>query len=64
MYPGYGFLSENPGLAQACDAGITFIGPSAEVLEMAGNKATAVAAAKAAGVPVLESSEPSDNIES
>ncbi len=62
VYPGYGFLSENPGLAQACaDAGITFIGPSAAVLEMAGNKATAVAAARAAGVPVLESSEPSDD---
>ena len=54
VYPGYGFLSENPDLAQACvDAGITFIGPSAAVLEMAGNKATAVAAASAAGVPVL-----------
>ena len=53
VYPGYGFLSENPHLAQACvDAGITFIGPSASVLEMAGNKATAVAAARAAGVPV------------
>ena len=64
VYPGYGFLSENPHLAQACvDAGITFIGPSASVLEMAGNKATAVAAARAAGVPVLESSEPSADIE-
>ena len=64
VYPGYGFLSENPGLAQACvDAGITFIGPSAAVLEMAGNKATAVAAARAAGVPVLESSEPSADVE-
>jgi pyruvate carboxylase len=64
IYPGYGFLSENPHLAQACvDAGITFIGPSASVLEMAGNKATAVAAARAAGVPVLGSSEPSADIE-
>ncbi len=64
VYPGYGFLSENPGLAQACaDAGITFIGPSASVLEMAGNKATAVAAARAAGVPVLESSEPSADVD-
>ena len=64
VYPGYGFLSENPGLAQACaDAGITFIGPSAAVLEMAGNKATAVAAARAAGVPVLESSEPSADVD-
>ncbi|RIJ70678.1 pyruvate carboxylase [Nakamurella silvestris] len=63
VYPGYGFLSENPNLAQACvDAGITFIGPSAEILEMAGNKATAIAAARAAGIPVLESSEPSSDI--
>ena len=63
VYPGYGFLSENPDLAQACvDAGITFIGPSAAVLEMAGNKATAVAAATAAGVPVLPSSAPSADV--
>ncbi|WP_111765361.1 pyruvate carboxylase [Nakamurella deserti] len=64
VYPGYGFLSENPDLAQACvDAGITFIGPPAEILEMAGNKATAVTAARAAGIPVLESSEPSANVD-
>ncbi len=63
IYPGYGFLSENPNLAQACeDAGITFIGPSAPILEIAGNKATAVLAARAAGVPVLESSEPSSHV--
>jgi pyruvate carboxylase len=60
VYPGYGFLSENPQLAQACvDAGITFIGPSAAVLELAGNKARAVAAAREAGVPVLDSTAPS-----
>ncbi|MDL9945959.1 pyruvate carboxylase [Gordonia sp. ABSL11-1] len=64
IYPGYGFLSENQGLAQACaDAGITFVGPSAEVLELTGNKATAVAAAKAAGLPVLASSEPSADVD-
>ncbi|MEO5833497.1 MAG: pyruvate carboxylase [Nakamurella sp.] len=64
VYPGYGFLSENPDLAQACvDAGITFIGPPAEILEMAGNKATAVTAARAAGIPVLESSEPSSHVD-
>ena len=62
IYPGYGFLSENPQLAQACaDAGITFIGPSADVLELAGNKARAVAAAREAGLPVLESTAPSDD---
>ena len=60
IYPGYGFLSENPGLAAACaGAGITFVGPSAEILELTGNKARAVAAAKAAGLPVLDSSAPS-----
>ena len=60
VYPGYGFLSENPGLAEACaNAGITFIGPTADVLTLTGNKARAIAAAKAAGVPTLASVEPS-----
>src|SRR5690625_1612240 len=64
IYPGYGFLAENPELARACErAGITFVGPPAEVLELTGNKATAVAAAREAGVPVLESSEPSDDLD-
>ncbi|MBN9611253.1 MAG: pyruvate carboxylase [Actinobacteria bacterium 69-20] len=64
IYPGYGFLSENPQLAQACaDAGITFIGPSAAVLELAGNKSRAVAAARDAGLPVLESTPPSDDVD-
>jgi pyruvate carboxylase len=64
VYPGYGFLSENPELAQACaDAGITFIGPTAPVLSMAGNKVKAVTAARAAGVPVLRSSEPSADLD-
>ncbi|MEJ7650405.1 MAG: pyruvate carboxylase, partial [Nakamurella sp.] len=64
IYPGYGFLSENPDLALACAAaGITFIGPPAEVLELAGNKARAVAAAKAAGLPVLESTAPSSDVD-
>ncbi|MFV0493502.1 pyruvate carboxylase [Mycobacterium sp.] len=64
VYPGYGFLSENPDLAAACAAaGITFVGPDAEVLKLAGNKARAVAAARAAGLPVLESSAPSASAE-
>ncbi|WP_319942867.1 biotin carboxylase N-terminal domain-containing protein, partial [Nocardia aurantia] len=47
IYPGYGFLSENPDLAAACvEAGITFVGPSASVLELTGNKARAIAAAR------------------
>ncbi|GGM06568.1 pyruvate carboxylase [Nakamurella endophytica] len=64
VYPGYGFLSENPLLAQVCaDAGIAFIGPPAEVLELAGNKARAVAAARQAGVPVLASTAPSAEVD-
>ncbi|BBX26421.1 pyruvate carboxylase [Mycolicibacterium alvei] len=64
VYPGYGFLSENPELAAACaEAGITFVGPSAQVLELTGNKARAIAAAKAAGLPVLASSTPSSSVD-
>jgi pyruvate carboxylase len=64
IYPGYGFLSENPDLAQAAAAaGITFIGPDKSVLEMAGNKVTAKEHAIAAGVPVLKSTPASRDIE-
>ncbi|WP_425466981.1 pyruvate carboxylase [Propioniferax innocua] len=64
VYPGYGFLSENPDLAQACaDNGLTFIGPEAGVLEMAGNKIRALESARSAGVPVLDSSDPSTDVE-
>lgn len=64
IYPGYGFLSENPDLAaKAAAAGITFIGPSAQVLEMAGNKVTAKEHAIRAGVPVLRSTEASDDVD-
>ncbi|MBW0015477.1 pyruvate carboxylase [Mycobacterium sp.] len=62
VYPGYGFLSENPDLAAACaDADITFVGPRADILELAGNKSRAIAAARAAGLPVLHSSAPSSS---
>jgi pyruvate carboxylase len=64
IYPGYGFLSENPDLARACEkAGIVFIGPPASVLEMAGNKVTAKEHAIAAGVPVLASTEATTDID-
>ncbi|MEO7349784.1 MAG: pyruvate carboxylase [Terrimesophilobacter sp.] len=64
IYPGYGFLSENPELAeQSAAAGITFIGPSQSVLEMAGNKVTAKEHAISAGVPVLASTPASQNID-
>jgi pyruvate carboxylase len=60
IYPGYGFLSENPDLARAAAReGITFVGPRAEILELAGNKVAALKAAKRAGIPTLASTEPS-----
>ncbi|AUI52264.1 pyruvate carboxylase [Arthrobacter crystallopoietes] len=59
IYPGYGFLSENPDLARAAaGAGITFVGPQADVLELAGHKVHALDAARKAGIPVLKSSAP------
>jgi pyruvate carboxylase len=64
VYPGYGFLSENPKLAAACEeAGITFVGPPKSVLALTGNKSRAVAAAREAGVPVLNSSAPSADLD-
>lgn len=64
VYPGYGFLSENPALAEACAAaGITFVGPTPDVLTLTGNKARAIAAAKAAGVPTLQSVDPSTDVD-
>jgi pyruvate carboxylase len=64
IYPGYGFLSENPDLAeQAAANGITFIGPTSNVLEMAGNKVTAKTHAIEAGVPVLASTPASRDID-
>jgi pyruvate carboxylase len=56
VHPGYGFLSENPELAESgANAGITFVGPPASVLELTGNKARAIASARDAGLPVLAS---------
>ena len=63
IYPGYGFLSENPDLAREAEAnGITFVGPQAEILELAGDKVNAKAAAMRAKVPVLASSEASSDV--
>ena len=57
LHPGYGFMSESPELADACaEAGITFVGPSADTLRLTGSKMRAREAADAAGVPVLPQS--------
>ncbi|MGO2760546.1 MAG: pyruvate carboxylase [Microbacterium gubbeenense] len=64
IYPGYGFLSENPDLAaKAAENGITFIGPPSHVLEMAGNKVTAKEHAIAADVPVLRSTAATEDVQ-
>jgi len=54
IHPGYGFLSENAGFALACrDAGITFIGPSPEAIELMGSKRLSKIAMIEAGVPCI-----------
>ena len=58
IHPGYGFLSENPDFARACEReGIIFVGPQVEVLERLGDKIAARKIATDAGVPVLGGSE-------
>lgn len=58
IHPGYGFLSENPDFARKCEqAGITFIGPDASILEMMGDKTAARNIARKLGVPVLEGTD-------
>jgi acetyl-CoA/propionyl-CoA carboxylase, biotin carboxylase, biotin carboxyl carrier protein len=54
LHPGYGFLSENPALARACEAaGIAFVGPPAAAVELMGDKLRAKDVARQAGVPVV-----------
>ncbi|MDE0511016.1 MAG: acetyl/propionyl/methylcrotonyl-CoA carboxylase subunit alpha [Gammaproteobacteria bacterium] len=54
IHPGYGFLSENAGFAEACgDAGITFIGPSPRAIEAMGSKSAAKTIMRQAGIPLV-----------
>ncbi|HWP01539.1 MAG TPA: acetyl-CoA carboxylase biotin carboxylase subunit [Methylococcus sp.] len=58
LHPGYGFLSENPELAQICaERGIIFIGPPAEVIRRMGDKTEARRTMSAAGIPVTPGTE-------
>jgi len=59
IHPGYGFLSENPDFASACEAvGIKLIGPTAKTLHLLGNKISARELATKAGVPVMPATKP------
>ena len=58
IHPGYGFLSENANFAKVCEASeITFIGPTAEVIEMMGEKDRARREVKTAGLPTIPGSD-------
>ena len=58
IHPGYGFLAENANFAEVCaDYGIKFIGPTAEMIRLMGDKITAKTTMKKAGVPVIPGSD-------
>jgi acetyl/propionyl-CoA carboxylase alpha subunit/acetyl-CoA carboxylase carboxyltransferase component len=64
IHPGYGFLSENAAFARACaDAGLIFVGPRPETLDLFGDKATSRRIARQTGVPVLPGTDGATSLE-
>ncbi|MCP1145513.1 acetyl-CoA carboxylase biotin carboxylase subunit [Lysinibacillus endophyticus] len=64
IHPGYGFLSEVPALAKACEEnGIIYVGPKPEHIEKMGNKLVARSLAKECGVPILSGSEKVNSVD-
>ncbi len=64
VHPGYGLLSERPVLAAACaQAGVSFVGPSPEVLEIFGDKHATLALARSVGAPVLDATDPAGGLD-
>src|SRR3712207_8760300 len=65
IHPGYGFLSENAEFARKCEeAGIEFIGPTAEMMEKLGDKIKSKLVAQSVGVPTIRSEEHTSELQS